>query len=65
MPTGYTAAIAKDITFNDFVMQCAKAMLIMMRDEPANAPIPERFEPGSHYVNKITEANELLGVCAA
>ena len=59
MPTGYTAAIADDITFNDFAMQCARAMgaLVMMRDEPHGAPIPERFEPSDYHTKKIDEAN--------
>lgn len=59
MPTGYTAAIADDITFDEFVMGCARGMgaLVMMRDEPMNAPIPERFEPSDYHTKKIAEAN--------
>ena len=62
MPTGYTAAIADDITFNDFAMQCARAMgaLVMMRDEPTGAPIPERFEPSDYHINKIAETNATI-----
>jgi hypothetical protein len=52
MPTGYTAAVA-DGTITDlrtFALQCARGMgaLIMMRDEPHDAPIPERFEPSDY-----------------
>lgn len=71
MPTVYTAAIADDITFDDFVMQCARAMgaLIMMRDDPTDAPIPKRFEPSDYHTNKIAEANasleRLAGMTAA
>lgn len=62
MPTGYTAAIADDITFSDFAMRCARAMgaLVMMRDEPYDAPIPERFAPTDYHTKKIAEANAKL-----
>lgn len=59
MPTGYTAAIKDGITFEQFAMGCARGMgaLIMMRDEPADAPIPQRFEPETAYHDKaINEA---------
>lgn len=62
MPTGYTAAIADDITFDAFVMSCARAMgaLVMMRDEPMDAPIPERFEPSDYHTKKIAEATATI-----
>lgn len=62
MPTGYTAAIKDGITFEQFVMRCARAMgaLIMMRDEPMDAPIPERFEPSNYYAEKLAEAEKNL-----
>lgn len=62
MPTGYTAAIAKDITFEQFVMDCSRAMgaMIMMRDEPSDAPIPERFEPSDYSAKKLVEAQAEL-----
>lgn len=53
MPTGYTAAV-QDGTITDFpafAMQCARAFgaLITMRDDPFDAPVPERFEPSTSY----------------
>lgn len=62
MPTGYTSAIADGIDFNAFVMSCARGMgaLIMMRDEPMNTPIPERFEPSDYHAKKIEEARATL-----
>ena len=62
MPTGYTAAIADDITFDEFVMGCARGMgaLAMMRDEPLSAPIPERFEPSDYHTKKIAEATNTI-----
>lgn len=58
MPTGYTAAV-KDgavTALPEFAMGCARAFgaLIMMRDEPADAPIPE-FQP-SDFNAKALEA---------
>lgn len=59
MPTGYTASVA-DGTVTDlepFVLQLARGMgaLIMMRDDPANAPIPEAFEPSDYSTKKLAE----------
>jgi hypothetical protein len=59
MPTGYTADVAdgKVTDLEPFILQCARGMgaLIMMRDEPSNAPIPERFEPSDYHTKKLTE----------
>ena len=63
MPTGYTAAIKDGITFEQFVWGCARGMgaLVMMRDEPSNAPIPERFEPQTAYHDSaLAEAEKQL-----
>jgi len=62
MPTGYTANIADGISFEKFVMRCARGMgaLVMMRDEPFGAPIPERFEPSDYHVRKLAEAGAKL-----
>jgi hypothetical protein len=59
MPTGYTADIAKDITFEQFALGCARAFgaCIMMRDEPADTPIPDRFEPSDYHQRKLEEAH--------
>lgn len=59
MPTGYTAKLCQqDVAFNDFVMTCARAMgaCVMMREEPFDAPIPERFEPSDYHAKKLAEA---------
>ena len=62
MPTGYTAAIADGVTFEQFALNCARAFgaLIDMRDEPSDAPIPERFEPSNYHEKKIAEINDEL-----
>lgn len=64
MPTGYTAAVQDgSITeFDDFAMQCARAFgaLVMMRDQPVGAPIPERFEPSDFNQKKMEEAKAEL-----
>lgn len=51
MPTGYTDGVyTEKLTFPQFVWRCARAMgaLVLMRDEKADAPIPERFEPSKY-----------------
>jgi hypothetical protein len=63
MPTGYTHKVQDGtITeFRDFAWECARAFgaLILMRDEPAGAPIPERFEPDTrHYDGAIERAKK-------
>lgn len=58
MPTGYTAKLCEgEQSFNEFVMQCSRAMgaTIMMRDEPFDAEIPERFEPSDYHAKKVEE----------
>ena len=62
MPTGYTDQIKNDIAFDEFVWTCARGMgaLIMMRDAPHGAPIPERFEPSSYSQDRISEAKVTL-----
>lgn len=60
MPTGYTADIAdgKITDLRAFALQCARGMgaLIMMRDDPWDAPIPERFEPNDYNAKRLEEA---------
>lgn len=59
MPTGYTAKLCEqDVSFNEFVMTCARAMgaCVMMRDEPFDAPMPEEFKPSPYHAEKLAEA---------
>lgn len=62
MPTGYTAAIADGISFEKFVWSCARAMgaLIMMRGDPSDAPIPQRFEPSDYNAKAVEKAKDEL-----
>lgn len=64
MPTGYTADVAtgKITTLKDFALLCARGMgaLIMMRDDPIDAPIPERFEPSDFYAKELEKAQAEL-----
>ena len=62
MPTGYTAQIADGISFEDFVMGCARAFgaCITMRDDPHDTPIPDKFEPSDYHVKALTKAGERL-----
>lgn len=60
MPTGYTAAIKDGISFQQFTYDCARAFgaLIMMRDEPSDAPIPDKFEPSNYHSKELLIAKE-------
>lgn len=62
MPTGYTAPIKDGIDFKTYAMGCARAFgaCIMMRDEPSDAPIPDRFEPSDYHLKKIEDAKAFL-----
>lgn len=68
MPTGYTAPIADGITFKQYAMSCARAFgaLIEMRDEPADAEIPESFKASTYHAERIekdrAELAELLAL---
>jgi hypothetical protein len=60
MPTGYTEAISKGITFEKFALSCARAFgaLVTMRDEPADAPIPEEFKPSDYSEKQLALATD-------
>jgi len=63
MPTGYTSKIKHGITFQQFAMGCARAFgaCIMMRDDPADKPIPDKFKPSTAYdKKKLNEARKEL-----
>ncbi len=65
MPTGYTHAVqdGKITTLREFALTCARAFgaCITMRDDPSDAPIPERFEPHTDYHDRgIAEARAIL-----
>ena len=56
MPTGYTAEIEKGISFENFVLKCARAMgaCVMQRDESSDV-LPKIQEPSDYYQKRITE----------
>lgn len=62
MPTGYTADVmnGKITTLREFALMCARGMgaCIMMRDDPWDAPIPERFEPSDYHSKKLIELQD-------
>src|SRR5690349_8327887 len=62
MPTGYTAAIADGISFKQYAMSCARAFgaLVLMRDDPMSAEIPQSFEPSAYHTAALTKANARL-----
>lgn len=67
MPTGYTAAVKDGITFEQFAMNCARAFgaLIMMRDDPSDESIPERFEPSDYHAKALEKARDRLATLEA
>lgn len=62
MPTGYTADIAKGITFKQYALNCARAFgaLVTMRDDPADAAIPEKFKPSNWHAEQLQIASDRL-----
>ncbi len=58
MPTGYTYRIEEGISFEEFIMGCARAFgaCITMRDESYNKPIPEKFEESSYEKTEYKKA---------
>ena len=64
MPTGYTLDLydGKDLTFEEFVLKCARAFgaLIGMRDKSIVAPIPERFEPSDYHLKELEKTKKRL-----
>jgi hypothetical protein len=62
MPTGYTSRIKDGITFEQFIMSCARAFgaLVTMRDDSSDAVIPDKFEPSDYYIKGLKKANAEL-----
>lgn len=64
MPTGYTAAVADGITFQQFAMNCAREFgaCISMEEDPADAPIPAEFNPSDYHTKALDVAHKRLAV---
>lgn len=64
MPTGYTCDIKDGITFDQFIMNCAKGFgaLITMRDEPRDKEIPDEFKPSDYHSKKLSEYQKELEI---
>lgn len=63
MPTGYTAKLMEHgQTFQEYALTCARAFgaLILMRDDPLDKPIPEKFEPSDWNTKRLAEARAEL-----
>lgn len=63
MPTGYTAELNRgEQSFEDYVWGVARGFgaLVMMRDEPQGAPIPDEFRPSDYHEKKLKAAQEAL-----
>lgn len=56
MPTGYTSGIERGITFEQFIMDCARAFdfCMLIRDEPGGGEaIPLVFEPDPYHFQSV------------
>lgn len=64
MPTVYTAQIQEGISFEKFVMSCARAFgaCITMRDDPADKPIPDEFKPSNYHQKCIKEIQKEISL---
>lgn len=65
MPTGYTAAVARGEVnhLKPFALSCARAFgaLVMMRDEPGDAPVTDAaFRPTDYHTKAIAAAEAML-----
>lgn len=62
MPTCYTAIIEEGGSFEEFVWGCARAFgaLGMMREDPADAPIPKRVEPSPWHKTQAENTRKEL-----
>lgn len=62
MPTGYTADINENTSFEEFALRCARAFgaLVMMRDDALDARIPDEFKTDEHYFTAVREARDNL-----
>jgi hypothetical protein len=65
MPTGYTSDVqdGKLTELRDFALRCARAFgaLIMMRDDPSDAPIPDEFKPSEFYTQRALQLADEIG----
>lgn len=61
MPTGYTAKLAEEEqSVADFIRLIGRGMgfLVMMRDAPFDAPLPDKFEAHSHRFDELNRLKE-------
>jgi hypothetical protein len=64
MPTGFTEDLCKkDIPFEHFVLNCARACVGSMRD--SSGPLPKRFSPSSYYKEEIRKDEAKLAALKA
>lgn len=54
--------IQEGATFQQYALACARAFgaLVTMRDDPSDAPIPDKFDPDDHHTKGIKAAKSKL-----
>lgn len=64
MPTGYTAIIEdkKDVTFNDYILRCARAFgaCVGMREESMDKPLPKELKVSPYHKDELEKAEVKL-----
>lgn len=62
MPTGYTSDIEKGISFEQFVLRCARAFgaCVTMRDDAHDTKIPNVFKPSPYHQEEIKTSEKKL-----
>ena len=60
MPTGYTKNISSGISFEEFVLNCARAFIYEMREVPEDTPIPENFEISFYHKVELEREEKSL-----
>lgn len=61
MPTGYTADIAKGISFKEFARQCARAFIVDTRDMDYDGTYPVITANTKYYEEQLDECDLKLG----
>lgn len=63
MATGYTYKVKEGkASLREFILDCSRAVgyLVVMRDEPSDAPIPDEFKPGLYHPEELANARKEL-----
>jgi hypothetical protein len=62
MATGYTYDVVKGkmTSRNKFILRCARAFIVCLRDEPIDVLIPKSFPPDTFHLGEMVKAKRTL-----